>query len=109
MQRNQNPGQNPRSNAERDASQPMGGQPRTDEEDDELQDPDQVPSFLTAQELQAKDPAKGSSGDEGERDAFASSRGERGQPPIDDDDEPPRADREKPMKQTDRMQKKGGK
>ena len=99
MQRNQNPGQNPRSKAERDASQPMGGQPRTDEDDDELQDPEQVPSFLTAQELQAKDPAKRSSGDEGERDAFASS----------DDDEPPRADREKPMKQTDRMQKKGGK
>jgi len=108
MQRNQNPGQNPRNKAERDASQPLGGQPRTDDEDDELQDPNQVPSFLTAQELQAKDPAKGSSGEAGERDAFASSRGERGQPPI-DDDEPPRADREKPMKQTDRMLKKGGK
>ena len=59
MQRNQNPGQTPRSKAERDASQSLGGQPRTDEEDEDLQDPNQVPSFLTAQELQAKDPAKG--------------------------------------------------
>ena len=58
MQRNQNPGQNPRHNAERDAAQPIAGQPRTDEDDDELQDPEQVPSFLTARELQAKDPAK---------------------------------------------------
>jgi hypothetical protein len=58
MQRNQNPGQNPRHNAERDAAQPIAGQPRTDEEDDELQDPEAVPSFLTARELQARDSSK---------------------------------------------------
>jgi hypothetical protein len=86
MQRNQNPGQNPRHNAERDAAQPIAGQPRSDEEDDELQDPEQVPSFLTARELEAKDPPKGtSSTDAGERD--------------------------EPMKQTDKMLRKdsGGK
>ena len=44
---------NPRRTAERDATQAMGGQPRTDEEESELQEPDRVPSFLTARELQA--------------------------------------------------------
>jgi hypothetical protein len=58
MQRNQNPGQNPRRNAERDATQPVAGQPRADAEDEELQDPETVPSFLTARELQARDPVK---------------------------------------------------
>ena len=43
---------NPRRTAERDATQAMGGQPRTDEEDDALPEPDRVPSFLTARELQ---------------------------------------------------------
>ena len=47
---------NPRHSAERDATQAMGGQPRTDEEDDALQEPDRVPSFLTARELQAPEP-----------------------------------------------------
>jgi hypothetical protein len=54
MPRNQ-----PRSNnAERDATQAMAGQPRSDDDEDSLQQPDDVPSFLTAQELQARDPAK---------------------------------------------------
>ena len=54
MPRNQ-----PRSqNAERDAAQPMAGQPRSDDDEDDLQQPDDVPSFLTARELQARDPAK---------------------------------------------------
>jgi hypothetical protein len=57
-QNRMDPRENPRRNAERDAVQPIAGQPRTDEEDDELQDPEQVPSFLTARELQAKDPAR---------------------------------------------------
>jgi len=46
---------NPRHGAERDATQAMGGQPRTDDEDDELQEPDRVPSFLTARELQVQE------------------------------------------------------
>ena len=50
---------NPRHTAERDASQAMGGQPRTDDEEDDLQEPEQVPSFLTARELQARVPGKG--------------------------------------------------
>ncbi|HET7729267.1 MAG TPA: hypothetical protein VFK48_04460 [Usitatibacter sp.] len=49
--------QNPRHEAERDA-QPLGGPPRADDEDDELDKPEEAPSFLTAQELQAREPAK---------------------------------------------------
>jgi hypothetical protein len=68
MPRNQ-----PRSqNAERDAAQPMAGQPRSDDDEDSLQQPDDVPSFLTARELQARDPEK------------ADGRGDT----ADDDDEP---------------------
>jgi hypothetical protein len=48
-----------RKNAERDADQSVGGQPRPgDEEDESLQKPESTPSFLTARELQAKEPAK---------------------------------------------------
>lgn len=47
----------PRRNAERNATQPIAGQPRPDEEDDALQDPESVPSPLTAEELQARGPA----------------------------------------------------
>ena len=87
MQRNQNPGQNPRRNAERDAAQPIAGQPRTDEEDDALENPETVPSFLTARELQAREPAKAQPRDV-PLDGDAS----------DSDDETPR--REKPTKNT---------
>jgi len=88
MQRNQNPGQNPRRNAERDATQPIAGQPRDHEEDDEaLQDPETVPSFLTARELQAREPSKAQPRDV-PVDGDAS----------DSDDETPR--REKPTKKT---------
>jgi hypothetical protein len=48
----------PRRQAERNAAQPLGTQPRDeDDEDGELRDPDTVPSYLTARELQAWDPA----------------------------------------------------
>ena len=47
MHRNQNPGQNPRRNVEHEV-------PR----DDELEDDETVPNFLTARELQAREPAK---------------------------------------------------
>ena len=36
---------------------PMAGQPREEDEDD-LQKPEDVPSFLTARELEARGPAK---------------------------------------------------
>jgi hypothetical protein len=60
MQRNEpERRRDPRKTAERDASQPMGGQPRPgDDESESLQKPENVPSFLTARELQARDPAK---------------------------------------------------
>jgi hypothetical protein len=58
MPRNQEqPRRKPRHDAERDAAQAIAGQPR-DGDDDELQQPENVPSFLTARELQARDPAK---------------------------------------------------
>ena len=84
MQRSPNErGPERRKNAERDASQPIAGQPRSDEEDEDLQGPEQVPSFLTARELQARDTAKGA---DDEDDA-----GER-QTSLDDDaDELPKA------------------
>ena len=37
---------------------PMAGQPREDEDENDLQKPEDVPSFLTARELQARVPAK---------------------------------------------------
>ena len=94
MQRNQNPGQHPRRNAERDAAQPLDGQPRTDDEDDTLQEPDQVPSFLTARELQAREPGKGEA---------------RSESSLDDDDDESGEDSGKPPKQAGKQTKKGGK
>lgn len=48
-----------RKGAERDAAQPIAGQPRGDHEEDPLEEPERVPSFLSARELQASDPSKG--------------------------------------------------
>ena len=46
--------------SERSPSQPKGGQPRGANEDhDEPAQDDAVPNFLTARELQAREPAKG--------------------------------------------------
>src|SRR3954466_14107603 len=99
---------NPRRTAEKRATQAMVGQPRTDAEDAELQPPEQVPSLLTARELQARDPAKGSSAGDpgGERHALASFTGTRDEPDIDDDD-PPRGRRGLPENQTEDMLRKG--
>ena len=110
MQRNQPEPRKNRTNAERDAAQPMAGQPRTDDEEDELQDPEQVPSFLTARELQARDPARGEKdgSDAGERHASAEFAGEKGEPPI-TDDEPARAGRGMPLDRSDDLLKKGRK
>ena len=93
-----------------DATQAMAGQPRSDAEDDELQEPERVPSFLTARELQAKDPAKGSSAGDpgGDRHGSASFAGARDEPPI-TDDTPARGNRGMPETQTEAMLKKGRK
>ena len=48
-----------RKTAERDASKPGNPQARPDEEEDEAPEkPENAPSFLTARELQARDPGK---------------------------------------------------
>ena len=96
MQRNPIEGdRNPRKTGERDASQAIGGQPRTDDEDDELQQPENVPSFLTARELRAKAPRGDDREDTGgDRHAAASFSGSKGEPQT-SDDEPPRGDRGK--------------
>jgi hypothetical protein len=67
MQRNESERRrDPRKTAERDASQPMGGQPRPDDGDEPLEKPENVPSFLTARELQAREPAKSQGGEKPE-------------------------------------------
>lgn len=78
MQRNTPDTRNPRHSAERDAPQAMGGQPRTDEEDDKSQEPDRVPSFLTARELQVP---------EGKPQPDASPKGRVVRPAGDDEEE----------------------
>ena len=52
----------PRRGAERDAAKPIDGEDPEVDQDGELQEPEEVPSFLTARELQARDPAKGQAG-----------------------------------------------
>lgn len=47
-----------RRGAERDAAKPIDGENPEVDSDSELQEPESVPSFLTARELQARDPAK---------------------------------------------------
>jgi hypothetical protein len=61
--------QNPRRDADHDAAQSLGGQPRSDDDENDLQEPEITPSFLTARELQARDPgpAPGDEADAGER------------------------------------------
>ena len=47
-----------RKSVEPDASQPAGGRPRPDDEEEESpQKPESAPNFLTARELQAREPA----------------------------------------------------
>ena len=94
MQRKQTEGHGgPRRNAERDAAQPMGGQPRADDDDDEIlgQPEDEVPSFLTARELQARDPAESFDGDSKELLETESDD-------VDDDEETPRGKGRKPTR-----------
>ncbi|HET9470657.1 MAG TPA: hypothetical protein VFO24_06095 [Usitatibacter sp.] len=47
-----------RKDAKRDASEPMGGQPQPGE-DEAIEKPESAPIFLTARELQAREPVKG--------------------------------------------------
>ncbi len=46
-----------RRDTHRDA-QPIGGAPRADDEPEDLPDAEVVPSFLTARELQAREPSR---------------------------------------------------
>lgn len=113
MQRNQpERAPHPRRGAERDAMQPMASQPRSDEEESELQEPDRVPSMLTARELQARPPrGDDRARDAGERHASASFDGSRGEPPV-TEEEPARGTRGLPEQQQDEMakgRKRGGK
>ena len=41
-----------RRGAEREAAQPLGGQPRSEAGDEDLQEPEFVPSFLSAREFE---------------------------------------------------------
>jgi hypothetical protein len=97
-----------RKGAERDAAQPIAGQPRHGGEEDPLEQPERVPSFLSARELQARNPAKNDTKvdpDAGERHASASFRGEEGEPTVSDDD-PPRGARGLPEGRTLKVPKK---
>ena len=81
---------------ERNAAQPVAGEPRADDDDNEAESPDRVPSLLTARELQARDPVKGDAkGDE------------KGEASLDDDDEPPSAARGKPAPKAQERQNAG--
>lgn len=51
-----------RRDTHRDA-QPSGGAPRADHEPEDLQDAEVAPSFLTARELQAREPSKAQDSD----------------------------------------------
>lgn len=99
----------PRRGAEREASQPIGGQPRSADEDSDLQKPEDAPSFLTARELQARDPAKGESGADagGERHGAASFDGPGGEPNV-TDEEPPRGERGLPGSRSEKLRKRPG-
>lgn len=50
--------QNPRHDAERDASQALGGQPGSGDDEDPLPRAEDVRSFLTSREFEARDPSK---------------------------------------------------
>ena len=95
--------------AERNASQPLAGQPRATEDDEELQEPERVPSFLSAREFDFKDrraAAERRAGDAGERHASASFGGSKGEPMI-TDGEPARGRRGTPTPKSDQLREDG--
>lgn len=96
-----------RRGAEREAAQPLGGQPRGD--DAELEQPERVPSLLSAREFEyGQDRRQGArrADDAGERHASASSGGEKGEPMI-TDEEPPRGKRGMPNPKSEQIQQGG--
>ena len=102
----QRSGTDRRRAAERNAAQPLGGQPRGTDEDEELQEPERVPSLLHAREFEwGKDRRVGERRAEGERHASASFMGEKGEPMI-TDDEPPRGRRGMPNPKSDPLQER---
>jgi hypothetical protein len=90
MQQNRDP----RREAERNASQPMSGQPRADDDEERLEKPENVRSQLTAREFAAPDSGEQQDGDNkaGERHASASFTGNKGEPMVSEDN-PPRGKR----------------
>jgi hypothetical protein len=98
-----------RRNAERDAAQPIAGQPRGEAEDSGMEKPEGVPSRLTAREFQQPQRPAGRDEDvgQGERHASASSMGAKGEPMI-TNDEPPRGKRGMPNPKSDQIQQRGG-
>ena len=99
-----------RQGAERDAAKPIAGRPSSNEADEELQNPADIPSRLTARELRARDPAKAGDGESktGERHASASFSGPKGEPIISDED-PPRGNRGLPRHKDIPRKTPGGK
>ena len=99
-----------RQGAERDAAKPIAGQPQSDDAKEELQNPADIPSHLTARELRARDPAKTGEGERktGERHASASFSGPKGEPIISDED-PPRGNRGLPRHKDIPRKTPGGK
>lgn len=73
---------NPRITGERSASQAMFGNDRADD-DDELEQPEQAPNFITARELLARGPAKSV-----QRSEATSVRREAGDDADDEDESP---------------------
>ena len=66
--------------SERNASQPKSGQPHGANDDEESPQPGVVPSFLTARELQAPEPAKVTSPNEDTGEAVKRKPGEKRTP-----------------------------
>ena len=102
----QRSGTDRRRAAERNATQPLGGQPRAGDAEEELQEPEFVPSFLSASEFDfGKDRRAGAERRApagGERHASASFAGPKGEPPI-TDQEPARGRRGTGMERSVRL------
>ena len=104
----QRSGTDRRRAAERNAAQPLGGQPRASDDDEELQEPERVPSLLNAREFDFganRRVADRRAPEGGERHASASFMGEKGEPMI-SDDEPPRGKRGMPNPKSDQLQQR---
>ena len=104
----QRSGTDRRRAVERNAAQPLGGQPRGSDDADELQEPERVPSLLSAREFEFgnnRRVADRRAPEGGERHASASFAGDKGEPMI-SEDEPPRGKRGMPNTKSDPLQQR---